>query len=94
MKLRKLFIVFLFILCLSSLFADRSAYSGADKITQSFLEKVDELIEQQQYAAAFGMLSMENEFFIAKKIEIAINYFVQSIMHQMFAFENLKEGQK
>ncbi len=93
MKKRMLLTVIILFVCTSSLFAARSAYAGADAATQATLEKVDELIEQRQYASAFGALGNDNEFFIAKKIEIATNYFVQSLMHTLFAFENLKEGQ-
>ncbi len=88
---------FLFIVLMafgtSSLFAQRNAYAGADKKTQAVIKKADNLIEQRKYATAFGSLSTDNEFQIAKKTEIACNYFIQSMMHQMFVFENLKEGQ-
>ena len=88
---------FLFIVLMafgtSFLFAQRNAYAGADKKTQAALNNADKLIEQKQYATAFGSLSLDNEYFIAKQTEIACNYFIQSMMHQMFVFENLKEGQ-
>ncbi len=71
-------------------------YSGADDATKAVLAKVDALIEQEQYQSAFGATSAEGcqeEYLIAKRIEIATNYFAQSFNHQMFAFTNLKEGQ-
>ena len=93
----KKFLFSLICLCIfgSSLFG-WDVYSGADDATKSVLAKVDALIEQKQYQSAFGAASGEGcqeEYLIAKRIEIATNYFAQSIMHQMFAFKNLEEGQ-
>ncbi|MBO4507558.1 MAG: hypothetical protein J5747_02855, partial [Spirochaetaceae bacterium] len=71
-------------------------YSDADDATKAVLAKVDALIEQEQYQSAFGATNGEGcqeEYLLAKRIEIATNYFAQSIMHQMFAFKNLEEGQ-
>ena len=70
-------------------------YSGANDVTKATLAKVDALIEQEQYQSAFAAASGEGEeeYLLAKRIEIATNYFAQSIMHQMFAFKNLEEGQ-
>ena len=93
MKTKNLVIFILLVFCVVSLFAQRNAYSGADNKTQIALANADMLIEQRQYATAFGSLSMDNEFFIAKKIEIATNFFVQSLMHQMFVIVNLTEDQ-
>lgn len=93
MKTKNLVIFILLGFCVVSLFAQRNAYSGADNKTQIALANADMLIEQRQYATAFGSLSMDNEFFIAKKIEIATNFFVQSLMHQMFVIVNLTEDQ-
>lgn len=88
---------FLFIVLMafgtSFLFAQRNAYAGADEKTQAALQNADKLVEQRQYASAFGSLSMDNEYFIAKKTEIATNYFIQSMMHTMFILENLNEDQ-
>ena len=81
------------VLVSAHLFAQKNAYAGADKETQAALENADMLIEQRQYATAFGSLSMDNEYFIAKKTEIATNYFIQSMMHTMFILENLNEDQ-
>ena len=79
----------------SSLFG-WDVYSGANDATKAVLAKVDALIEQEQYQSAFGATNGEDcqeEYLLAKRIEIATNYFAQSIMHQMFAFKNLEEGQ-
>ena len=71
-------------------------YSGADDATKAVLAKVDTLIAEEQYQSAFSAANGEDcqeEYLLAKRIEIATNYFAQSIMHQMFAFKNLEEGQ-
>jgi len=71
-------------------------YSGANGATKAVLAKVDALIEKEQYQSAFSAASVKDcqeEYLLAKRIEIATNYFAQSIMHQMFAFKNLEEGQ-
>lgn len=94
MKIKKLICLITLFLCLSNVFAAKNAYGTADEQTLELLNQVDELINQKQYATAFGKLSDEdNEYHIAKRIEIAINYFVQSIMHQMFCFKNLEENE-
>lgn len=91
----KRFIVAIFVLlCAVGVFAHKSPYDGASSDTELLIKKADELIQQKQYESAFSTLSDDsNEFILAKKIEIAINYFAQSIMHQMFAFKNLKKGE-
>ena len=93
MKTKKFLFIILMALCTAALFAQRNAYAGADKKTQAALQNADTLIEQRQYATAFGSLSMDNEYCIAKKTEIATNYFLQSMMHQMFVLDNLQEDQ-
>ena len=79
----------------SSLFG-WDVYSGANDATKAVLAKVDALIEQEQYQSAFGATNGEGcqeEYLLAKRIEIATNYFAQSFNHNIFAFTNLKEGQ-
>ena len=93
MKTKKFLFIILLAFCAATLFAQRNAYAGADKKTQAALQNADKLIEQRQYASAFGSLSMDNEYFIAKQTEIATTYFIQSMMHQMFVLDNLQEGQ-
>ena len=82
-----------FLICLfvfgSSLFG-WDVYSGADDATKAVLAKVDSLIEQEQYQSAFSAANGEGcqeEYLIAKRIEIATNYFALSIMHQMFTIK-------
>ena len=80
--------------CAALVFAQKSPYDGAPADTQVLLKKADGLIQKEQYESAFGALNaLDDEFMLAKKIEIAINYFAQSMMHQMFAFKNLKKGE-
>ena len=93
MKTKKPLIFIILLFCTFALFAQRNVYAGADAQTQAALENADKLVEQKQYATAFDSLSMDNEFFIAKKTEIAINYFLQSLMHTMFILEDLTEEQ-
>ena len=61
-------------------------YSGADDATKAVLAKVDTLIAEEQYQSAFSAANGEDcqeEYLLAKRIEIATNYFAQSIMHQI-----------
>ena len=89
--MKKLFLLLVLRLSAASLSA-KGVYDGADAETKKLIGEVDALIYQKQYATAFGRLSDEtNEYIIAKRVEVAINYFVQSMMHQMFAFKNLDE---
>jgi len=80
--------------CSAGMFAQKSPYNSAPADSQVLLKKADEFIRKEQYESAFETLSKgSDEFVLAKKIEIAINYFAQSMMHQMFAFKNLKKGE-
>lgn len=89
--MKKLFLLLVLLLSAASLSA-KDVYDGADAETKKLIGEVDALIYQKQYATAFGRLSDEtNEYIIAKRVEVAINYYVQSMMHQMFAFKNLDE---
>ena len=81
--------------CAVLVFAQRSPYEFAPANTQVLLKKTDAFIQKEQYESAFGALNAisDDEFVLAKKIEIAIDYFAQSMMHQMFAFKDLKKGE-
>ena len=62
----------------------------------SELTQVDNLISQKKYRTAFDLVSgltPQNSETLAKQVEIAISYFAQSIMHTMFAFKDLDEGE-
>ncbi len=92
--MKKCFFLVLIILCFTvSLFA-KDVYSDADAKTKAVLANVDELIEKRQYQSAFDELrKADNEFLLAKKVEVTIYYFAKSTMHQMFAFKNLSENE-
>lgn len=60
--------------------------------------KADDLVAQKKYNSAFKLLSDSDgegtrSAVVVKEAEIAMKYFAQSIMHQSFAFVDLKPGQ-
>lgn len=62
------------------------------------LEKINGLIKEKKYETAFETLQdfdskNENPNIVLLKEDIALNYFVTSIMHEMFAFKDLKENE-
>jgi tetratricopeptide (TPR) repeat protein len=66
--------------------------------TQKILEEADQLIKAGQYDTAFKLLSeadkkSENPEIVLKQVDIALNYFAVSTMHQMFAFKDLQPGE-
>lgn len=95
MKNKKLLVSILPFLMVYQVFAISDPYSTADKKTKQILTKCDKLIEEKQYESAYNSLNTEtyNEYILAKKIDICVEYFSQSMMHQMFCLSNLKEGQ-
>lgn len=88
-------IIFSLLLCTSFLFCKEwDIYDGADKKTLSTIKDCDAFIQKGQYQKAYSLVaSCENEYIIYKYVEVCTQYFAQSIMHKMFAFVNLKEGQ-
>ncbi len=65
---------------------------------QTILKKADKLVEQKKYASAFALLEKKDPdnkkpAIVLKKADIAMDYFVSSIMHQTFAFKDLEEGE-
>jgi len=65
---------------------------------ENLLQKSAVLKEQRQYATAYQLLdSLDrgNRYtdIVLEKLDIAMNFYVTSIMHQFFGFENLKAGQ-
>jgi len=66
--------------------------------TSRVLDKTDSLISHKKYATAFKFLqetdpaNSDPDIFL-KKEDIALNYFVTSIMHQMFAFRDIGENE-
>lgn len=62
------------------------------------LEKANGLVANKKYESAFKTLQdfdpkNENPNIVLLKEDIALNYFVTSIMHEMFAFKDLKENE-
>lgn len=62
------------------------------------IEKANELIANKKYESAFKMLQDfdnkdEKPDIALLKEDIALNYFVTSIMHQMFAFKDLEKDE-
>nr|MCR5612310.1 hypothetical protein [Treponema sp.] len=89
--MKKLLLLLVLLLSAATLSA-KNVYDGADEATKKLLAEVDACIYQKKYATAFSKLSeQDNEYVIAKRVDVAINYFVQSMMHQMFAFKDLDE---
>lgn len=95
MKIKKSLLFILSLFFVYQLFSESNPYSKADKKTKEVLKKCDDLIEAKKYESAFNSLNsgIEDEYIIAKKIEVCTNYFSQSIMHQMFCLSDLEEGQ-
>jgi len=63
------------------------------------LEKANQLIANKKYESAFKTLQdfdpkNEKPDVVLLKVDIALNYFVTSMMHQMFAFKDLKENEE
>lgn len=81
------------LLATTSLFAENpNLFASADAKTKETITQVDALISKKQYKSAFDKLGKgyDNEYFVAKKIEICDNYFAQSLMHRTFAVEDLE----
>lgn len=62
------------------------------------IEKANGLVANKKYESAFKTLQdfdpkNENPNIVLLKEDIALNYFVTSIMHEMFAFKDLKENE-
>ena len=73
---------------------DRDLYANAPKDVRERISAADKLIEQKQYLSANGALGADDsEYIILKRTELFTNYFVMSMMHQMFSLKNLEEGE-
>ncbi|MBM2814095.1 MAG: Tetratricopeptide repeat protein [Ignavibacteria bacterium] len=62
------------------------------------IKKANDLIANKKYESAFSLLhnydpENNNSEIILLKVDIAMNYFVSSIMHQMFAFKDLDSNE-
>lgn len=72
--------------------------SALSSYGQAVLKKADKLIEQKKYASAYALLEKkdpdnEKPAIVLKKADLAMDYFVTSIMHQTFAFKDLAEDE-
>ncbi|NLC93967.1 MAG: hypothetical protein GX677_11070, partial [Treponema sp.] len=76
-------------------YSENDIYFDADQNTKILITNTDQLIKDRRYESAFNNLGKidTNEYIIAKKVEICLNYFVQSIKHQMFAFKDLQNNE-
>lgn len=69
-------------------------YKDAPESVKERIAKADELISKKQYASANGALGVDdNEYIIYKRTEIYTQYFVQSLMHQMFVLKDLEKNE-
>lgn len=91
--MKKKFFIITFIFCsIFSLFS-KDIYSNADLKSKKILKQIDQLLKEQKFETAFSTIPTDNEFLLAKKVEIACNGFAQSMMHQMFAFKDLDKNE-
>jgi tetratricopeptide (TPR) repeat protein len=68
----------------------------AGQSVEDVLREAEQLIDERQYDSAFELLAkseVESTRILAKQIDIVTQYFVTSIMHQMFALADLAPGQ-
>jgi len=67
-----------------------SQWALAESTTET-LAKVDSLVSKRAYQSAMAALGTANTdpALVAKKTELCLKYFVQSINHQLFAFKDL-----
>jgi tetratricopeptide (TPR) repeat protein len=87
--MRNLFFLLLFVIF------QISVYSQTNRET---LTRAGNLVSAKKYASAFQLLQDAdpkngNPDMVLMKEDIAINYFVTSIMHQMFAFKDLEDNE-
>ncbi len=67
---------------------------GSDE--ELLIKQADVLLKLRKYESAFLLLGGyegENQFIIAKRIDIVVNFFADSMMHKMFALKDLEEGE-
>ena len=70
-------------------------YKDAPEETLSVFSEVDQLVEQGKYLTAFGKLGTagDNKYSLFKRVTFCTDYFAMSLMHQMFSFKDLEEGE-
>ena len=62
-------------------------------------DQYKKLVKARQYDSAYQLLEKAdpkngNPEIVVKKVDLALNYFVQSMMHRMFSFKDLEEGEE
>jgi len=67
-------------------------------LSQNSISQADSLLKLKKYNTAFKLLnsldhSNENPETVLNKVDIALNYFVQSIMHQIFSFKDISPNE-
>ena len=82
-----------FLICLFFTFSMASAQSS-----KKILEETEQLLADKKYNSAFKLLMQKDPEnnqpdIVIKKIEIALDYYVNSIMHQIFSFKDLESYQ-
>jgi len=78
----------IFIFCVANVFAQNKS-----------IEEANELIARKKYESAINILNAadpnnENPDIVIAKTNLFLNYFVSSIMHQMFALKDLEPGEE
>lgn len=75
-------------------FADINVYTGMSKSTSDKIAAADALIAKNQFASAYETLNSvkADEFILAKKVEIVINYFISSNLHLSFELGDIGAG--
>lgn len=76
---------------------DIDLFENCPEEAKAVIQQADDLAAQEKYESAFRLLrgakvSEGQDYILYQKTEYAINYFVQSIMHQAFAFKDFEEG--
>jgi tetratricopeptide (TPR) repeat protein len=88
--MKKLLFIILLCLLAGNIFS-QDIWEQADAVTKELFLEVDTLIEQKKYLSAFNLLNEhdDNEYILAKKTDIFLNYFAQSLMHILFGLKDL-----
>jgi tetratricopeptide (TPR) repeat protein len=87
--MKQLFIYILTFFVLNPLFAQN---------VDSLLQANQQLVKERKYATAYKQLEVfdrynKNVEVVLAKLDLALNYFATSIMHQFFGFADLEKGQ-
>ncbi|MCL2335164.1 MAG: tetratricopeptide repeat protein, partial [Endomicrobia bacterium] len=88
--MKKAIVLFLFMVFLSS-----AAFAQTEA---EVIKQANDLIANKKYESAFELLSVfdkenKNPDIVLLKENIALNYFVQSLMHQGFAFKDIEQNE-